>query len=75
MALRFEIAYATLAWPSAHFALSLALQSKSRAKCSALAKRRQPLVVRRHKLEITSKQTIIDELQSFLFIICKCIIA
>ncbi|PJZ75278.1 hypothetical protein CH365_19695 [Leptospira neocaledonica] len=40
--------FATLAWPSAHFALSLALQSKSRAKSFGLAKRRQALVVIRH---------------------------
>ncbi|TGJ99806.1 hypothetical protein EHO58_19425 [Leptospira selangorensis] len=32
--------FATLAWPSAHFALSLILLGKLRAKCLALAKRR-----------------------------------
>ncbi|TGK08633.1 hypothetical protein EHO58_05515 [Leptospira selangorensis] len=32
--------FATLAWPSAHFALSLSLRGKLRAKCFALAKRR-----------------------------------
>ncbi|EIE03479.1 hypothetical protein LEP1GSC185_3534 [Leptospira licerasiae serovar Varillal str. VAR 010] len=42
--------FATLAWPSAHFALSLALQSKSRAKSFGLAKRRNTLVVRRKAL-------------------------
>ncbi|TGK08625.1 hypothetical protein EHO58_05560 [Leptospira selangorensis] len=40
--------FATLAWPSAHFALSLVLQSKLRAKSFGLAKRRQALVVRRN---------------------------
>ncbi|TGM88722.1 hypothetical protein EHR05_10950 [Leptospira licerasiae] len=35
----------TLAWPPAHFALSLVLQGKSRAKSFGLAKRRQALVV------------------------------
>ncbi|WP_198014432.1 hypothetical protein [Leptospira fainei] len=41
--------FATFAWPPAHFALSLVLHSKSRAKSFGLAKRRQALVVRRHK--------------------------
>ncbi|PJZ23915.1 hypothetical protein CH352_18720 [Leptospira hartskeerlii] len=43
-------AYAPSLQASPHFALSLVLQSKPRAKCFALAKRRQPLVVRRHPL-------------------------
>ncbi|PJZ64060.1 hypothetical protein CH371_20095 [Leptospira wolffii] len=38
----------TLAWPPAHFALSLILHGKLRAKSYGLAKRRQALVVKRH---------------------------
>ncbi|QOI44574.1 hypothetical protein Lepto782_16010 [Leptospira interrogans serovar Canicola] len=43
--------FAPLAWASPHSALSLALQSKSRAKSFGLAERRQSLVVRRHVIK------------------------
>ncbi|EPG64658.1 hypothetical protein LEP1GSC061_1010 [Leptospira wolffii serovar Khorat str. Khorat-H2] len=42
----------TLAWPAAHFALSLVLLSKTRAKSSGLAKRRQALVVKQNSAGI-----------------------
>ncbi|EQA46357.1 hypothetical protein LEP1GSC050_0126 [Leptospira broomii serovar Hurstbridge str. 5399] len=41
MSLRFGIAYATLAWASPNSALSLVLQSKSRAKSFGRAELRQ----------------------------------
>ncbi|TGL55288.1 hypothetical protein EHQ61_00690 [Leptospira wolffii] len=40
--------FATFAWPAAHFALSLALQSKPHAKSFGPAKRRQASFVRRN---------------------------
>ncbi|PJZ47535.1 hypothetical protein CH362_18755 [Leptospira saintgironsiae] len=48
----------TFAWPSAHFALSLVLLSKPRAKSFGLAKRRQALVVRRNDANIFSFKVI-----------------
>ncbi|PJZ23897.1 hypothetical protein CH352_18870 [Leptospira hartskeerlii] len=48
MALRFEFASRLSLQAPPHFALSLVLQSKSRAKSFGLAKRRQALVVRRN---------------------------
>ncbi|WP_257588421.1 DUF4365 and DUF1817 domain-containing protein, partial [Leptospira sp. id769339] len=53
--------FATLAWASPHFALSLVLQSKSRAKSFGLAKRRNTLVVIRHARVFTD--TNIDNMK------------
>ncbi|PJZ23921.1 hypothetical protein CH352_18755 [Leptospira hartskeerlii] len=53
-----RVAYAPSLQASPHFALSLVLLSKSRAKCFALAKRRQPLVVMRKARKNTIKVEI-----------------